>query len=281
MSYKTIAVCFSNQTEAQRIIPIAVLLARKFNAHLIGLYSLQKMEIHAGVSMQLSGQIIAEMQTMQEKQGTVVKNLFEDLTRNENFDSEWRLVETSAATAGEQLAEQSRCADLVVLSQIDTESSIGGQATIQRHIIEHCGRPVLVVPCFATISDIGNRVLIGWSGTGECARAVHDAIPFCQKSTETRIFWVSGNEQAGDQRLEQSGNDAAHALARHDITATVSHRTKANIPIGDELLNEAADSSTDLIVTGAFGHSRLYDFVIGATTTHLLKYMTVPVLFAN
>lgn len=281
MSYKTISVCLTNQADAEQLLPVASMVARKFNAHLVGLYTLQNMEIYASISVQLSGNAIAEMQAIQSEQAASVKSLFEDHTKNENFVSEWRLIETSTAAAAERLAEQARLSDLVIMMQTDSEHTHSGPATIQRHVIEHGGRPVLVIPRFANINDIGHRVLIGWSGTGECARAVHDAVPFCQISTETRLFWVSGNDSEHDAKLEQSGQEMARALARHEITCSVSHRTKAGIPVGDELLNEAADSDIDLIVTGAFGHSRLYNFVIGATTSHLLKYMTVPVLFAS
>jgi nucleotide-binding universal stress UspA family protein len=102
-----------------------------------------------------------------------------------------------------------------------------------------------------------------------------------QQSDETRIFWITGSDVDADSALEHSGHELARCLDRHGVKTIVSHRTKTQIPIGDELLNEAADTGADLIITGAFGHSRLYDFVIGATTSHLMSFMTSPVLFSR
>ena len=280
MSYKTLLVCLSNEDDAKRLIPISISLARKFDAHLIGLYSLQNMEIYASVSMQLSTLALSQLRENQEAQSAQVKTIFDEQTRVEDFVAEWRKIETSVASTGERLSEQARCADLVIMSQPDPDHDSPGPAAILRRVIEHSGRPVLVIPRFGQFDVIGQQTLVGWSGTGEAARAAHDAIPFMQTGRETRIFWVTGADAGSDDKLEQSGHELARCLDRHGIRAVVSHRSKTHIPIGDELLNEAADTGTDLIVTGAFGHSRLYDFVIGATTTHLLAYMTTQVLFS-
>lgn len=281
MSYKTIVACLSDKEEAERLLPVAIMVARQFDAHLIGVHSLQSMDIYASLSVQLSGNAMAEMQTIQEQHAADIKQVFENLTRAEDLVSEWRQITSPTTSTGERIAELTRCADLVIMAQIDPEQNQAGTSDIQRHVIEHGGRPVLVVPRYGKFEHIGNRTLIGWSGTGQCSRAVHDAIPFCKHGTETRVFWVSGDDKSADARLESSGHEIAGALSRHGINATAAHRTKSAVPIGDELLNEAADSSADLIVTGAYGHSKLYDFVIGATTSHLLKYMTSPVLFSR
>jgi nucleotide-binding universal stress UspA family protein len=281
MSYKTLLVCLFNEADANRLLPVSTMLAQRFNAHLVGLYSLQNMEIYASVSMQLSGTALAQLKESQEAQAERVKAIFDEKTRNQDFVAEWRQVETSVAATGERLSEQARTADLVIMSQLDPEHDHPGPAAILRRVIEHSGRPVLVIPRFGEFEHIGKRTLIGWSGTGESARAAHDAIPFMQQGEETQIFWVTGSDAVSDANLEQSGHELARSLDRHGIRTTVSHRTKSQIPIGDELLNESSDTGSDLIVTGAYGHSRLYDFVIGATTTHLLSYMTSPVLFSR
>jgi len=281
MSYKTIVVCLSDTQEAEQLLPAAITVARQFNAHLIGIHTLQSMDIYASLSVELTGNAMAEMQNMQEQHAAEIKQVFEHLTHAEDFVSEWRQITSPLASSAERVAEQTCCADLVIMAQLHPDNNQPGLADSQRHIIEHGGRPVLVVPRYGHFEHIGKRTLIGWSGTGQCSRAVHDAIPFCKHGTETQVFWVSGNDKRSDVRLESSGHEIASALNRHDINASVAHRKKTAIPIGDELLNEAADWGADLIVTGAYGHSRLYDFVIGATTSHLLKYMTCPVLFSR
>ena len=262
-------------------MPVAASVARQFNAHLIGLYAVHSPDIYASVSMQLSGDAIAEIKHMQQSQQNSVKAVFDAAASKENFQCEWRVIETSSSATGEKLAEQARCADLVIMSQVDPEDSQPGPAARQRHLVEHSGRPVLVIPRYGNFETIGTRTLLGWSATGESARAVHDAMPFIINSDDTRVFWVEGSDSTENSKLENTGHEIARCINRHGAKATVSHRKKTEISIGDELLNEAADTDTDLIVTGAYGHSKLYDFVLGATTSHLSRYMTVPVLFSN
>lgn len=281
MNYKTLLVCITSEAEAKRLIPVSIMLAQQFDAHLIGLYSLQNMEIYASVAMQLSGSALIQIRENQNEQAERVKAVFDEHTRTQNFVAEWRQTETSIAMTGERLAEHARCADLVIMAQPDPEQGYQAPVAVVRRVIEDSGRPVLVIPYSGDITSIGKRTMIGWSGTGESARAAHDAIPFMQHSEDTRIFWVTGSDEVADHALESSGHELARCLDRHGIKTQVSHRPKTQIPIGDELLNEAADTGADLIVTGAYGHSRLYDFVIGATTSHLMSYMTSPVLFSR
>ena len=281
MNYKTLLVCISSEAEAKRLIPVSILLAQQFDAHLIGLYSVQNMEIYASVAMQLSGSALIQIRENQNEQADRVKAVFDEHTRAQNFVAEWRKTETSVAMTGERLAEHARCADLVIMAQPDPEHDYQSPAAVVRRVVEESGRPVLVIPHSGEIKTIGKRTMIGWSGTGESSRAAHDAIPFMQQGDKTNIFWVTGSDEAADSALESSGHELARCLDRHGIKTQVSHRPKTQIPIGDELLNEAAETGTDLIVTGAYGHSRLYDFVIGATTSHLMSYMTSPVLFSR
>ena len=281
MNFKTLLVSLNSEADTERLMPTAIMLARRFDAHLIGVYALQNMEIYASVSMQLTGAALAQLRDSQEEQAERIKAVFEKHTTAEDFPAEWRQIETSVAGTGEQLAEQARCVDLVIMSQTDPDHDSPALASAQRRVIEHSGRPVLVIPRVGKINTIGKHTLIGWSGTGEAARAAHDAIPFMQQGIESRIFWVTGSDVTTESALKESGHDLARSLDRHGIKTIVSHRPKGQISIGDELLNEAADTGADLIVTGAFGHSRLYDFVIGATTSHLLAHMTSPVLFSN
>ena len=281
MTYKTLLVCISSEAEAKRLIPVSIMLAQQFDAHLIGLYSVQNMEIYASVAMQLSGSALVQIRENQNDQADRVKAVFDEHTRAQNFVAEWRKSETSVAMTGERLAEHARCADLVIMAQPDPEHDYLGPSAVVRRVVEDSGRPVLVIPHSGEIKTIGKRTMIGWSGTGESSRAAHDAIPFMQQSEETSIFWVTGSDESADSVLESSGHELARCLDRHGIKTSVSHRPKTQIPIGDELLNEAAETDADLIVTGAYGHSRLYDFVIGATTSHLMSYMTSPVLFSR
>jgi len=280
MSYKTILVCLTTETNAERLMKAACHLARRFDAHLIGLHTRQAMLVHPGVAVHLTPQSIEAFQDAQTRQAEQIRTVFEQRTAKETFPNEWRLVDADSGSASGQIVEQARRADLVIMSQADPEHDRADQSDIQRDVIQGCGRPVIVIPNAGDFERFGTRIMIGWSATREATRALHDAIPFVRDKGEATIMWVTHSERDADY-LGQSAAEVASGLERHGIATTVTHWQNADIKIGDALLNEAAETGADMIVTGAFGHSRFYDFAIGATTSHLLKHMTVPVLFSN
>ena len=280
MSYKTILVCLTTPTNAERLMNAAVLLARKFNAHLIGLHTLQSIEVYPGIALDLPKQAVQTFQAEQTKQADAIKAVFDKATQGEDFISEWRLVNADSAHAADRMVEHSLCADLIIMGQADQDKDRADQRDAQESVIRKSGRPVLVIPSVGKFETIGNHALVGWSATRESSRAMHDALPLLAGGGKATILWVSHSDRDADY-LQTTARAVAGLMDRHGVNATVAHWQNTEIAIADALLNEAFDRGADMIVTGAFGHSRFYDFVIGATTTGLLQHMTVPVLFSN
>ncbi len=279
MSYKTILVCLTTPTNAERLTKFASNLARQFDAHLVGLHTLQALNVYPGIGIPAADNFAADFQKAQQSEADKIKKTFESFTENEDFVSEWRCVEANSDSAADRLVEHARCADLIVMAQPDEENDRPDKTTVQREVIEKSGRPVLVLPKYGEFEKIGTNTLVGWSATKEATRAVHDAIPIMANSKSANIFWVS-KSKSKDTYLAHSAREIAAVLDRNHVKANVCNRPYTGLPIGDEILNEAADTGADLIVSGAYGHSRMYDFMIGATTPHLMKHMTVPILFS-
>lgn len=279
MAYKTILVCLTNRKNAERLTQFACGVARKFNAHLIGIHTLQALEVHSTVAVHIDAEIIKSFNEEQQKEADAIRDVFLKVTGTEDFVSEWRTTRPMSSNAADQLNQHARCSDLVIMAQPDKDLDRDDQTHIQRDVIEGSGRPVLILPSSGSFATIGENVLIGWSATKEATRAAHDAIPFVEDGGKANVFWVA-KSNSKDSYLAHSGHQMATCLDRNGAEANVSHRVQVDLSIGDEILNEAADSGADLIVSGAYGHSRVYDFMIGATTPHLMKHMTVPVLFS-
>jgi len=125
---------------------------------------------------------------------------------------------------------------------------------------------------------LGKTVLIGWSDTATAVRAAHDAQTLMTDGTAVHIMRVS--PQSTDELRDFAANDMAASMARHGFKTNVIHRGGKGSQISELLMKEARDQGADLIVTGAFGHSRFYDFVIGAVTRDLLNDAELPVLFS-
>jgi nucleotide-binding universal stress UspA family protein len=127
---------------------------------------------------------------------------------------------------------------------------------------------------------MGNRIVVAWSGSRESVRAVSDAMPFLRRAKEVIVLAI--NPRHGpDGHGDIPAADISLHLARHGVRADAQDITTDQIEVGDVLLSRAADESADLVVMGAYGHSRFRELILGGATRHLLQHMTVPILMSH
>ena len=267
--------------QGERRLALALDLARRHGAHLTGLHVLE-VEVPMGGgadagSVVLIADMIEASRHRATEAATAAEAVFREALRREQLAGEWRLAEGSAP---ELVALHARYADLVVLGQEDPGGPAGAAGAILEQALFSAGRPVLVVPYAGRFDSTGRRVLIGWNASREAARAVHDALPLIERADQATVFAV--NPRRGlDGHGEQPGADIALHLARHGMKVQVEHAIARDIPDADVILNRAAELSADLLVVGAYGHSRLREMVLGGVTRSLLRQMTVPVLMSH
>jgi nucleotide-binding universal stress UspA family protein len=258
-------------------LDLAVALARQHRAHLTALHvidvALPVMAMGDG-----GGAVIAElMEQMRQtalKAGAQLQAAFQEAIRREGIMGEWRQVEGSAA---ELVALHGRYADLLVLGQDDLESDHAG---LLEAVLFDSGRPVLAIPFAGTFPQIGRRVLVGWNASREASRAVHDALPLLAKAESACVFLANPKRGLGAHG-EEPGADIARHLARHGLKVEVAKAVADDVADSALLLNHASDMGADLLVMGAYGHSRLREFILGGVTRSLLREMTVPVLLSH
>lgn len=280
MTYKTITLNLKNLENAERLCAYACMVARKFNAHLIGVHTIPALEVYPGMLAPASVSQMTGYAEKQKKKSAQIKEIFEHAVQAEDFVSEWREVDAQYLGQEHNIVADWVGSDLIIIGQSNPDRDRRDQRSHVEHAVRDSGRPVLVLPYTGKFENVGDNILLGWSGTRESTRAAHDALPFIKTAKSTNIFWV-GKQRERTHFVEQTATEMAIGLDRHGAKVTVTHREPGSISIGDELLNEASDTGADLIVTGGFGHSRVYDFVLGATTSHILKCMTVPVMFSH
>jgi nucleotide-binding universal stress UspA family protein len=201
-----------------------------------------------------------------------IRTRFEDTLSRIGVQGEWRMAEGLSA---ELVARHGRTADLVVLGQPDPEAGAPNATAVFEGALFSSGRPVLVVPHAGRLAEVGRRPLIAWNGRREAARAVHDALPLLAGAERAVVLTVGAE---GDH--DPSAEILRH-LARHDLPVSAAHETARDLDVADILLNRAAESGADLLVMGAYGHSRLREFVLGGATRSILRQMTLPVLMAH
>jgi nucleotide-binding universal stress UspA family protein len=280
MTYKTILVHLSRRTRAEHLLRAALPLARRSNAHLIGLYVLPPPVVVTDAGMGYGAQVITLDRSALETEAVALKAQFEAATRGEPVVTEWRLVDSAEPDVVRAVLEHARATDLVVVSQADADAdSIVLSDTPERVALES-GRPVLIVPHTGRFDTLGERVLVAWNNRREASRAVFDALPLLKEARDVRVLWV--NPQKDGVLPEQLPTaEISAVLARHGVKATAATTVAAGIDIGNEILSRAADEGSDLIVMGCYGHSRLRELVFGGATRSILQQMTVPVLMSH
>ncbi|MFC6636777.1 universal stress protein [Sulfitobacter sp. JBTF-M27] len=279
MGLKTILVCLTTPDHADTLMNVAVPLARRHNAHLIGLHTVEALVVYPGIAMHIPDPAFAAFNESQKEESAKIKNTFEKNTQNEDFQSEYRLVRAEAVSANERMVESARAADIVIMAHEDKAADRYDQRNAQVQVIRESGRPVIVVPLGYDGPEVGANIVVGWSDTREAARAAHDMLNIARNDAEVTVLRVG--EGPKNALKDVDAIDVAETLARHGLKTTLQHREASSKGIADVLNSVAFENGADLIVTGAFGHSKAYDFVIGATTYALLKDAKLPVLFSK
>lgn len=278
MSYKSILVHVDLGDGAPSRIHCAALLARRFGAHLIGAAT-------TGISRFLPPEVLAtgrgplatRCQTLR-AEALQALDRFSLLARQEDVPSfEARLIDDDA-DGGLPLA--ARYCNLAVLGQpdrmvIDPLSPID----LPERVLLEGGHPALVIPGSKYSPRIDGEVLVAWDGSAAAMRAVTAALPLLRQARHATVLGIG--DQLPATCLEHEACAALAAwLERHGAAASTCRRTRSDDP-GMTILAEAVDADADLIVMGAYGHSRVREALSEGITTTVLRWAHLPVFLSH
>ena len=184
---------------------------------------------------------------------------------------------TGLAGAGDLFGRIARRFDLSIVAQAEPDNAAPERLIAEAALFES-GRPVLIVPYIQKAGLKLDRVMVCWDGSRNAARAIADALPFLARAKAVEVVTVTG-EPAKSSDIPAA--DIAHHLARHGLKVEVERIVAEDIDVASVILSHAADTGTDLIVMGGYGHSRVREFVLGGATRGILTAMTVPVLMSH
>ncbi len=279
MSYKTIAVYLARPDSVSSIMDVALPLADSFEAHLIGLHVSPGVPVMGTIGAQVPPDIIEQYIDIMHKDAEAIKDGFTKAIKASKVQSEWRGQDDTSVHPDllHNITEQTRCADLVIMGQSDSEQRVGDLAA---DVILGSGRPVLTVPKNGKFGNLAGQMVVGWDGSREAARAAFDALPLLKKAKGVSIVTVSEGGEAKDT-LGSGGADLARTLARHGVKAEAVALNKSDKSAGETLLAFTSEQDGDLLITGCYSHSRLRERLFGGATQHLLQNMIVPVLMSH
>lgn len=272
----TVLVHVDDGPNARTRVEAALALAEQTQARLIGVAAAQPaIPVYAPFA---EGLITVQPEVLKAAEAQInrtvrdAKAVFDDVV-GANPNTEWR---TSAHRRPEEfLNEQARAADLLVVGRRGTADSLDPILGVEpADIIMGAGRPVLVAP--PQIRRVGvKRVLVAWKDARESRRAVADAMPLMKLATDVFVASV------GPEAVEASASDVAAALSRAGVNARMLVEDIGRQAPGEALVEIARRAGVDLIVSGAFGHSRMREWVFGGVTRHLLERAPICCLFSH
>jgi nucleotide-binding universal stress UspA family protein len=274
-SYKTLLVHVDRGKRCSARLDLSFTLARQFEAHVVGLHAISFRPIPSYALAESGAAVEKAYRVGLERNRDEAKALFEAAAKRAgDARTEWRSSDEDAVDA---VSMHARYADLVVIGQAQPDSGSGVQPDFPAQLVLRSGRPILVVPYAGRFDRVGKRVLIAWDARREATRALTDALPLLQRAESVQV--VSFNPKHRPSGVP--GADIGLYLARHDVKVEVAYRLVRDLDIGNQLLSRTADHGADLIVMGAYGHSRLQEMVLGGVTRTILESMTVPVLMSH
>jgi nucleotide-binding universal stress UspA family protein len=177
----------------------------------------------------------------------------------------------------EVIAREARAADLVVIGSRPAADDVS-HTFDPGEVLLAAGRPVLIAPQgHAALS--GRRILIAWKDTREARRAVQSALPFLQQAEHVTLVEVAENLLEAQAQAHLA--DVEAYLSRHGIEVGVKAVLNPHGAIAHQLTTAASDNGADLIVAGAYGHTRLGEWIFGGATRGLLHTSRLCCLFST
>jgi nucleotide-binding universal stress UspA family protein len=273
MAIKTILALADGGSTTAATLRAAAAVARRFSANLDVLHVRADVEtmvpvIGEGMSGAMVEQMMSAMAQTVETRAARAKAAYQEVCAGTGLQAVWR---ESTGRETDIVANAGRLVDLIVIGKPDAETETPLAATLDAALFD-TGRPVLVAPAAATV---GNRIVIAWNGSAQAARVVAAAMPFLRVAEQVTVVTV------GEIGRSASAAELVAYLGQHGVRAVHEALTAEHATTGATLLAYAGRTQTDLLVMGAYGHSRLREMILGGATRDVLVTTTVPLLMAH
>ncbi len=280
MSYKTILLHLDDGARREERLNLAFEAAERFDAHLVALY-VPALPAIPPYALAEAGPAAVEVEARRRAAGVQsAEAVFRAASsRHRAVKCEWR---TAGADPVGALCLSARYADLLIAGQPEPKGEASSRlpSGFAGDLVLSAGRPVLFVPYAGRFATVGKRIMVAWNAGREAARVLRDALPLLRAAEHVDVIAFDPGRGAL-QHGDVPGADIGLFLARHGVKVSVSQQEGTSMEVGVQILSRAADLSADLIVMGAYGHSRMREQILGGATRTLLESMTVPVLMSH
>lgn len=288
MAIRNILVHVEDASAGMRRIDASVTLARSLAAHLTGVFPLvPPIPKSASDRHGLPSGTQPEAYEMQRQirrmriegldRARECERRFLETCRKADVESEWRC---EAGEADKVISKHALFADLVVIGEQQGERAEPTAVNLADRLVFRSGCPLLVIPTQCRTRVLGDRIAVAWNPDCKAQRALHASLPLLKRANRVELVTVNDHKASLEQG-PPAGNELRKYLARHAIPADYRSLPKNGRNVGDTLLSRAAAIDADLIVLGAYHHSRLREILLGGVTRHMLRFSTMPMLVTH
>lgn len=291
MAFRRLLLPLTGTAAGEAALATALMVARAWDAHLHCLHvRVDARDVAPLAGEGLSGAMIEEMMVATERESgdraDRVRALFDRFAAGSGValadgpgsgpGPEGPTFSFGAVPGREEdiVAQQSRLYDLVIVPHPDAGEDVSSSDALHAVLFDS-GRPVLIAPREVP-ETIGTRVCCAWNGTAESAAAVAASLPWLHRAGSVRILAADEYQRRGPAAPELQAY-----LRWHGIEAGVAPFKPATREVGAGMLGAARDFGADLLVMGAYSHSRLRQLILGGVTRHVLENADVPVLMCR
>ncbi len=274
-----IAIHLSQDKNSERRMDFGLRLAAAHKAEVMGIYPLASgMGLHQEDGI-LPQEIRKAMRNSQAEHREATQDMLFDKAKKLGVSVQWRAPQ---GDVDDCLALHARLSDLIIMSKVDPADNITSlRPNLPETVVMAAGRPVLMLPNYGEFETVGERIMYCWDQRREAARALTDAAPFLRECKALLILEVDRDEKLMRERDVHENDIVDYCLRLGYPQPKHKVEDSAGYGVGNVILNNATDNDIDLIVMGAYGHSRMRQWIMGGATSTLLGNMTVPVLLAN
>lgn len=279
MSYKSMLTILTDPNEVATVLAAAIPLAAEAGAHLdvlcLGIDRTQTGYYFAGATALMHDETIVQAQA---EVSEIERTARSELGRS---DLSWgidALVAQSASVSG-LVARRARFADVVILPKPYGEGKYSDAPVVVEAAMFQGQAPVLVLAEGVPLTATPQRVVVAWNESSEAMTAIRRALPMLQAATEVDICIVAPERHSSES--SDPGAELSKMLTRHGVAVTVSILAQTLPRVSEVIARHVADIDADMLVMGAYGHSRFREAILGGATRNMLEHAKMPVFMAH
>lgn len=280
MAIKDILVHLDNSEAAGDRIEGAIALASREKAHVTGVALALEVNVAPYAGIDIPTGFVEQQDELAIAAARKAVATFEEKAKEAGVDFATRIERTPPEQAANVLGYHARHADLTFMGQPNPDDPDSNfLSSLLDGVMFASGRPVYIVPYIGRRDVNIRKAVVAWDGGKKAARAINDAIPLLQERAEVIVLVINPDSRR-DAHGGQPGEAIVEHLKRHGVNARVELHVAKAAP-DNLILNFMADSGADLLVMGAYSHSRLRERAFGGVTHTVLQQMVTPVLMSE